>query len=80
MAISLLLHIVGEDPILIEVEEMPKPTDQMVIGNNPRYRDGKDVRNILPEVHTVIFPWWRINFIEVMPSGEEEEIYGFYRD
>ncbi len=80
MAISLILHIAGEDSIVVEVEELPKPTDQILIGNNPRYRDGKEVRNIQPEVNTVIYPWWRINFIEVLPSEQEEEVFGFYRE
>ena len=80
MAIALLVHISGEDAIVIDVEALPMPQDQILIGTNPRYRDGKEVRNILPEVNTVIFPWWRVNFIEVLPSKEEEEVYGFYRD
>ena len=80
MAIALLVHISGEDAIVIDVEELPMPQDQILVGTNPRYRDGKEVRNILPEVNTVIFPWWRVNFIEVLPSKEEEEVYGFYRD
>jgi hypothetical protein len=80
MAISLLLHIAGEDTILVDVEELPDPKDQFLLGNNPRYRDGKEVRNMLPEVNQVIYPWWRINFIEVMPGKEDEEVYGFYRD
>lgn len=80
MAISLYLHVAGEDAIVVDVEELPSPTDQILIGNNPRYRDGKEVRNILSEVNTIIFPWWRINLIEVLPGAEEEEVFGFYRD
>ncbi len=80
MTISLLLHVAGDDPIVVDVEDLPHPQDQVLIGMNPRYRDGKEVRNVLPEVNTIIFPWWRINFIEVLPGKEEEEVYGFYRD
>jgi hypothetical protein len=80
MAISLLIHVTGEDAFVLDVEELPLPQDQILIGNNPRYRDGKEVRNVLPEVNTLILPWWRINFIEILPSKEEEEVYGFYRD
>jgi hypothetical protein len=80
MAISLLIHVTGEDAFVLDVEELPMPQDQILVGTNPRYRDGKEVRNILPEVNTVILPWWRVNFIEVLPSKEEEEVYGFYRD
>ena len=80
MAISLLIHVSGEDAFVLDVEELPMPQDQILTGTNPRYRDGKEVRNVLPEVNTLILPWWRINFIEVLPSKEEEEVYGFYRD
>lgn len=80
MPIQLLLHIAGEDNVVVDVEELPNATDQVLVGTNPRYLDGKQVRNILPEVNTVIYPWWRINFVEILPSEEEEEIYGFYRD
>ncbi len=80
MTISLLLHLTGEDAILVEVEELPGPGDQYILGINPRYRDGKEVRNVLPEVNQVMYPWWRINFIEILPGKEEEQIYGFYRD
>ena len=80
MTISLLLHVAGDDPIVVAVEDLPHPQDQVLIGMNPRHRDGKEVRNVLPEVNTIIFPWWRINFIEVLPGKEEEEVYGFYRD
>lgn len=80
MTISLLLHVAGEEPIVVDVEELPGPKDQFIFGTNPRYRDGKEVRNLLPEVNQVIFPWWRINFIEILPGKEEEEIYGFYRE
>lgn len=80
MAIQLLLHVANEDPIVVDVEDLPDPQDQFLIGTNPRYRDGKEVRNILPEVNTVLFPWWRIVFIEVLPSEQEEEVVGFIRD
>lgn len=80
MPISLLLHIANEDPIVVDVEELPDPNAQFLLGSNPRYRDGKEVRNILPEVNQVIFPWHRIYFIEILPGKDDEEIYGFYRD
>lgn len=80
MTYSLLLHIAGEDAILVEVDDLPEPSAQYVLGTNPRYRDGKEVRNILPEVNQVMFPMWRINFIEILPGKEDEEIYGFYRE
>lgn len=80
MAISLLVHITNEDPIVMDVDELPDPTHEYVVGMNPRYRDGKDVHYILPDVTSVLFPWHRITFIEVLPSADEEDVMGFVRD
>ena len=52
----------------------------MLILKNPRRRDGKDLPNLEMNVSTVIWPMLRINFIEVMPTGEEEEIITFIRE
>ena len=77
---TLIVHVTNEEPILIEVEKLPEPTDTCVIGMNPRKRSGKEVHYIDAEVNTVIFPWHRISFIELMPGGEEEEIISFVRE
>ena len=77
---SLLLHLANEEPMLVEVETLPQPTDQAIVCLNPRRRDGKEVHYILPEVQTVIIPWHRINFVEIMPSGVEEEIISPFAD
>lgn len=78
--LTILVHIQNEDPILAEIEELPKPTDTLLIMKNPRKRDGKDMSNIEADVTTIVLPTSRIHFVEVMPSGEEEEIIGFVRE
>lgn len=80
MAQTLIIHVSGEDPIVGEVDEMPKPGDAMLIISNPRRRDGKDLHYLQGNVVQVIWPISRVNFIEVMPSEEEEHIIGFVRD
>ncbi len=80
MPYTLLLHIANEDPVVVEVDEMPNVTDQWIKGSNPRRKDNKDVHYILAEVTTVLFPTWRINFIEVMPGDDQEEIITTVRD
>ena len=81
MAITLILHIANEEPIVGEVDEMPVPTDSVVIVQNPRRRDGKDMPNLSSNsVTTVIFPINRMTFIEVMPSEEEEKVFGVVRE
>ena len=80
MAHTLLLHIANDDPVVVETERMPEPGDTNILCMHPRRRDNKEVPYILPDVTTVIFPMWRINFIEIMPSGEDEELIRPFRD
>ena len=71
---TLLIHITNEEPIMVETEALPAPSDQAVFCLHPRRRDGREVHYVLAEVQMIIIPWHRISFIEVMPSGQEEEI------
>ncbi len=80
MSITIQIHILNEEPVRAEVEALPSPQDTLIVAANPRLRDGKDLRNIEPNVTTVIYPLARINFIQVLPSGEEERVVGFVRD
>jgi hypothetical protein len=77
---SVIAHVANEDAIAAEIEELPGPTDTIIVLNNARRRDGKDLHYVQAEVQKIIIPWWRINFLEIMPSGEEEEIVAFYKD
>ncbi len=78
--ITVIVHINNEDPVMGELEEIPKPMDQNVILKNPRKKDGKDIHYLEPSVSIVVFPLHRINFIEMMPTGEEEDIISFVRE
>ena len=80
MPYTLLLHIANEEPTMVEVEKMPAASDTLVIGMNPRRRDGKDLPNLAPSVMTVMWPVTRMTFIEIMPSSEEEKVVGFVRE
>ena len=80
MPYTLLLHIVGEPTILAETEQLPAPTDNIITVTGVRQRDGKDLSNVDPTTSHIIYPWTRINFIEVLSAEEEEEIVGFARD
>jgi hypothetical protein len=80
MPILIVLHVVGEEPILGEVDEVPSTVDVTIRVNNPRRPDGKELHYLTENVTTVIWPLARINFIEILPSREEEEIIGFVRE
>jgi hypothetical protein len=80
MSVLLLLHINNEDPILCEADHMPAVTDTVIIAKNPRLRDGKDIRALQPNVTTVIWPLSRMNFIELIPTDEEDKVISFVRE
>ena len=80
MAQTIIIHVANEDPIVGEIDELPGPTDTIIILHSPRRRDGKDVHYLQNSVVTVIWPVNQISFIEVLPSQMEEEIIGFVRE
>jgi len=77
---TVLIHILNEDPILGEVENLPAATDTIMVVNNPRKKDGKDLPNIVQNVTQVIWPINRFSFIEVIPGEDEEQIISFVRE
>ena len=52
---------------------MPKMSDIAIIGSNPRDRQDREIRWVDDGVTTVIIPWWRINFIQILPDQDAEE-------
>ncbi len=80
MAITIQIHINNEEPVVAEVEALPAQTDTMIIAQNPRLRDGKDLRYLTANVTTMVLPLHRVLFIQILPSSEEERIVGFVRD
>ena len=80
MPVTLLIHMMSEDPIVAEVDRLPDPSDQFLLCENPRRRDGSDLTYVMPEVRSLILPWHRIHCVELLPSGEEEAIVSFVRE
>jgi hypothetical protein len=80
MPYSIIIHPTGEEPIIGEVEELPKTTDILITLNSPRRLDGKELHYLSENVLTVTWPIQRLNFIEVLPTKAEEEIIGFVRE
>ncbi len=77
--ITILVHIRNEEAFECEVDELPNPTGLFIQVHNPRLRDGKDLHYLNEEVTSILVPWHRINFIQIMPSGEIEEVASFVR-
>ena len=80
MRISAIVHIANEEPVLCELDDMPQPNSQYVVVNSPRRRDGKELHYLDEEVSQMMVPWHRINFIQILPSAEIEEVIGFVRE
>lgn len=80
MAHTLVLHVNNADAVVGEADDLPSPTDNLIMIRNPRRLDGKDLTFLAENVMIVYWPIDRLNFIEVLISGEEEEIIGFVRE
>ncbi|MCP4356457.1 MAG: hypothetical protein GY796_00365 [Chloroflexi bacterium] len=78
--ISVTVHIKNEDAVLCEMEELPETKCTFLFLHNPRLRDGKDLHYLDEDVTSMMLPWHRINFIQIMPSAETEDVIGFVRD
>jgi hypothetical protein len=79
MATTVIVHVMGDDPFVGELENMPQPSDQALILLNPRQRDNKPLRYLERETISMILPMHRVNFIEIMPSQDTEEVDLFFR-
>lgn len=71
--ITLLVHISNSEPVKIDVDELPATTDVMVIGRNPRDRKDREVEWLDEGVTSVMLPWSRINFIQILPSRDAQD-------
>jgi hypothetical protein len=75
-----MIHIAGEDAVIGEVDELPKPADNAIVVNNPRRKDGKEIHYLDHRAVKVIWPMGRLHFIEVLGGEEEDQIIGFVRE
>ena len=81
MAYTIIVHISNEPAFLAEIEELPKPTDVTLTFSNPRTKDGKALSQLDADANLFIYPWARINFVEVLPErGSRDELVEFFRE
>jgi hypothetical protein len=76
----IVLHMLNEDPVMGEVDDLPQKNDTVIYVNNPRRRDGKDLPYLEPSVNTVMWPMSRVSFMEIMPDSDDEKIVSFVRE
>jgi hypothetical protein len=77
---TVIVHLPNESSVIGEVEELPKPADQIITVHNPRQKDGKDLHYLEQNVVQVIWPMHRVTLIEILSSEEEDQIIGFVRE
>jgi hypothetical protein len=80
MSTSVIIHVRNAEPMLAEIDELPKPSDTLIKLSNPRQRDGKDLIFLEHNVVTVYWPLAEISFIEVLPGETAEEVVSFVRE
>lgn len=81
MANTILIHVLGEEPILADAEQLPDPKDNFLHFANPRKRDGKPVSYVTRGATDFYLPWHRISIVEVLRGEEEEvEVAEFFRE
>ena len=74
-AIPAIVHLVGEDAIYGELDEVPNPTHNFVFMRNVRKKDGKELAFLTDGAEVFLYAWHKITFIEIMqdvhlaPSG-----------
>lgn len=71
--ITLRVHLNNSEPIKVDVDTMPGPTDTCLICKNPRDISDREIIWVDEGVRVIILPWSRINYIQVMPTAEEKE-------
>ncbi len=76
---TVIIHMLNEDPVLGEIDELPSMSDTLMLVRSPRRKDGKDLPYLEANVTSTIYPTNRISFIEILP-GSEEEIISFVRE
>lgn len=77
---SVILHMLDEEQIIGEVDELPNMADRFMILSHPRRRDGIRLDYVQEGVTAVLIPWHRIQLVEFLPEADIENVIGFVRE
>lgn len=81
MTIRVTVHILNEEAFVADMESLPDSGAAYIQVTNPRTREGRPVTWSSKGATSLLLPWARITFIEVMIHSEEiYEIEKFYKD
>jgi hypothetical protein len=71
--IRAILQLLNDQPLAVDLVEMPSPADVTVICTNLRTIDGKKPVFIDFATSTFAFPMAAIRFVEILRTGEDGE-------
>lgn len=77
---TVFVHLIGEDAMVGEIDELPQREDTILPLKNPRRKDGKDISYLEQNVTQIVIPVHRITLLEVLPGAEEDQIISFVRE
>ncbi|MBI3746187.1 MAG: hypothetical protein HY264_06615 [Chloroflexi bacterium] len=67
-----VVHLLNEQPVLVDLLEMPKPADNGLVCTNVRMLDGRKPIFIDRSDSTFYFPYLNVRFIEI-PGDRQEQ-------
>ncbi|HSL97259.1 MAG TPA: hypothetical protein VK831_01685 [Candidatus Deferrimicrobiaceae bacterium] len=68
--IRAILHLIGDQPLAVELDAMPNAGDTTLICRNVRTVDGKRPVFIDHTESTFVFPYDQVRFVEIPVEGE----------
>jgi hypothetical protein len=68
MAIPAIIHLVGEDAIYGELDEVPNPTHHFLFLRNVRKKDGKPLGYLMDGAEVFLYAWHKVTFVEIMEN------------
>jgi hypothetical protein len=92
LAITVIVHISGEDAFAADLDQMPDPGHAFVTLRNLRRKDGKPLNYMMDATATVLYSWNRITFMEILgsaaaatgsthqPASAGTTVLGFFRE
>jgi hypothetical protein len=72
--IRAVIHPLSDQPLIVDVEELPAPGDVSLVCFNVRTLDGKKPKFVDRKDSTFAFPLNSIRFVEFYPSGEGGQV------
>jgi len=71
--IRAILHLLNDQPLVVDLLEEPKPTDLTVVCTNVKTVDGKRPVFIDFSTSTFVFPMAMVRFVEIPRAADEAD-------